>query len=222
MVPTDAESESRGAIAVRRVEDVLFGLHEDGAFSLSVFRYPSLYGPRNPHHWEWSTIRRVLDNRAFIVLPDGGLPMHSRQSARNAAHSILLAIDHPEAAAGQAFNCADDDQFTLREWVEMTMAFAGGSLEIVSVPGDIPSPGYGTVAFGYSCTPHAVFDTGKIRTLLNYTDTKPAVECLRETVEWIVANRADSDSWSILDPFDYPAEDRFITAWRNATADLAG
>ena len=215
MVPPT--SASRGASAVRRVEDALFGLHEEGAFAVSVFRFPSLYGPRNPHHWEWSTIRRVVDDRPFIVLPDAGLPMHSRLSARNAAHSILLALDHPEEAAGQAFNCADDDQYALRDWVGMTMDFAGGTLEIVDVPGDIPSPGYGTVAFGYSCTPHAVFDTRKIRRLLNYSDTKPAVACLEETVEWILSNRADAESWSILDPFDYAAEDRFMSAWRNAT-----
>jgi nucleoside-diphosphate-sugar epimerase len=221
MVPPDAMSESRGARAVRRVEDVLFGLHEEGAFSVSVFRFPSLYGPRNPHHWEWSTIRRVLDNRPFIVLPDGGLPLHSRLSARNAAHSILLAVDYPEEAAGQAFNCADDDQYSLRGWVEMTMEFADGALEIVSVPGDIPSPGYGTVVFGYSCTPHAAFDTRKIRRFLNYTDTKPAVACLHETVEWILSNRADAESWSILDPFDYAAEDQFMSVWRNATDQFA-
>lgn len=218
--PEGVPGETYGSAAVRRVEDAVFALGESGAFGASVFRYPSIYGPRNPHHWEWSAIRRVLDQRPFIVVPDGGLPVHSRLSAWNAAHSLLLAVDQPEAAAGQAFNCADDDQFSLRQWIEMTMGFVNGSLEIVSVPGDVPSPGWALMVFHYSGSPHVIVDTTKIRSLLHYRDAMPAREGLSQTVKWIVDNRADAGSWSVLDPFDYDAEDKFHEVWRASTAGL--
>ena len=76
-----------GVGAVRRTEDVIFDLHEAGSFAASVFRYPSIYGPRNPHAWEWSTIKRVLDGRDYMIIPDGGLAVHSRLSSWNAAQA---------------------------------------------------------------------------------------------------------------------------------------
>ena len=210
--PEGVEGAIYGVGAVRRTEDAVFALHREDAFSASIFRYPSIYGPRNPHSWEWSTIRRVLDGRDAIVVPDGGLPVHYRLSAWNAAHSILLAVDHPEAAAGEAFNCADDDQFSLRQWIGLILSHLGKELEIISVPGDIPSPGWALMVFRYDCSPHVIVDTSKIRTLLGYADTVAARAGLARTIDWCLDNRADAENWPVLDPFDYVAEDRFIAA----------
>lgn len=202
-----------GVGAVRRTEDAVFSLHADGAFSATVFRYPSIYGPRNPHVWEWPSIKRVLDGRGFMVIPDGGLSIHYRLSGWNAAQSVLLAVDDPEEASGEAFNCADDDQYSLVQWHQMVLEHLDSDLELVSVPGDIPSPGWGLVVFRYDCSPHVIVDTSKIRRLLGYGDAVPAREGLGRTVDWLVEHRAESDSWSLIDPFDYDAEDRFIEAW---------
>ena len=219
-VPADGiAGETYGSAAIRRTEDVIFGLGEQGAFGASVFRYPSIYGPRNPHAWEWSVLKRILDGRSFICVPDGGLPIHSRLSSWNAAHSVLCAVDHPAEAAGHGFNCADNDQFMLRQWMEMTMRLAGGSLEFVSVPGDVPSPAWGTMVFHYSGSPHVIVDTTKIRERLGYTDAMPAAEGLAETVEWLLANHKTA-SLTVLDKFDYEAEDRFVAHWRSNLASL--
>lgn len=221
LVPPDGiPGETYGSAAIRRTEDAVFGLGTEGAFAATTFRYPSIYGPRNPHSWEWSAVRRVLDGRDFIVLPDGGLPVHSRLSAWNAAHSVLLAIDHGDAAAGQAFNCADDDQFSLAQWCAMAATAAGGELDVVSVPGDIPSPGWAAMVFHYSSSRHVVIDTSKIRQLLHYGDAKPARQGLVETVEWQIAHQDQPEWWSVLDPFDYESEDAFVKAWRTATNSL--
>ena len=198
----------------------MFARHDEGAFAASVFRYPSIYGPRNPHSWEWSTIKRILDGRDAIVVPDGGLPIHYRLSSWNAAHAMLLAVDNPEEASGEAFNCADDDQFSLTQWISMVGSHMGGRLDQVSVPGDLPSPGWALMVFRYDCSPHVIVDTSKIRTLLGYTDAVPAAEGLARTVDWYVANQDQSDSWPVLDPFDYLAEDEFLAAAEQSRATL--
>lgn len=205
-----------GVGAVRRTEDRVFELHNVGAFRASVFRYPSIYGPRNPHAWEWSAIRRVLDGRSFMFLPDRGLAIQSRLGAWNAAHAILLAVDHPDAAAGEAFNCADDDQFSLWQWTELVINHMGADLDLFSMPGDIPGPGKSLLVFHYDSSPHVVVDTTKIRTKLGYRDVKSAREGLAETVDWYVEHRESSSSWPVLDTFDYAAEDRFLDAWHQA------
>ncbi|GIU93472.1 MAG: hypothetical protein KatS3mg011_2378 [Acidimicrobiia bacterium] len=158
----------------------------------------------------------MLDRRPVIFLPDGGLPVHSRLSAWNAAAALLAAVDRPDEAAGRAFNCADSDQYSLRQWVEMTMELAGGELEIVGVPGDLPSPAWATMVFHYSGSPHVIVDTTSIRQLLGYRDAVPAREGLARTVRWIIEHRHEAHTWSVLDPFDYAAEDAFLAAWRQA------
>ena len=217
LVPPDGVPDAiYGVAAVRRTEDAIFDLHEQGAFSASVFRYPSIYGPRNPHAWEWSAMRRALDGREFMFLPDGGLAVQSRLSAWNAAHSILLAVDRAQAASGEAFNCADDDQFSLRQWTEMVLAHLGSDLRLLSIQGDVPSPGWAALVFRYDSSPHVIVDTGKIRSLLGYSDAKTAREGLAETVDWYLQHRDQSSSWPILDPFDYDAEDSMLDAWEQA------
>lgn len=221
LVPPDGiPGETYGSAAIRRTEEAVFKLGEEGGFGASTYRYPSIYGPRNPHSWEWSAVRRVLDGRSFIVLPDSGLPVHSRLSAWNAAHSVLLAVDNPDAAAGQAFNCADDEQFSLLQWYTMAAAAAGGSLEVIGAPGDVPSPGWAMMVFHYSSSPHVIIDTTKIRTLLGYADAMPAREGLAETVAWQIAHKDEPEWWSVLDPFDYAAEDEWLAAWRQASEAL--
>lgn len=211
-----------GVGAVRRTEDAVFALHEAGAFAATIFRYPMLYGPRNPHAWEWSTVWRVLDGRTWMALPDGGLAVHSRCGARNAAAAVLLALDRPEAAGGRAFNLADDDQFSLRQWIELILAHLGADLELVSVPGDLPNPGWALLPFRSRCSPHAVVDTAAIRHDLGYRDVQPAREGLAETVDWLVAHADEARANpTVIDVFDYAAEDRFRAAYDRAAAQLA-
>jgi nucleoside-diphosphate-sugar epimerase len=219
--PEGFEGAVYGAGAVRRTEDAVFALHENGGFNATVFRYPSIYGPRNPHSWEWTTIRRVLDGREAMVIPDGALPVHYRLSSWNAAQAILAAVDHPEEAAGQAFNCADDDQFSLRQWIEMIVSHMGGEIELLNAPGDVAGPGAALMVFRYQCSPHVVVDTLKIRTMLEYEDAVPAREGLARTVDWLIANREHEPSWSVLDEFDYETGDRYIATLREARRALA-
>ena len=64
--------------------------------------------------------------------------------------------------------------------------------------------------------------TTKIRTQLEYADAVPAGEALAHTVDWCVEHQSESGSWSVLDPFDYEAEDQYIAAARRSRDLLAG
>jgi nucleoside-diphosphate-sugar epimerase len=207
---------------IRRTEDAVFALHERGAFRATYLRYPTIYGPRNPHAWEWVVVKRVLDGRPYMILADDGRGIHSRAGARNAAEAILLAIDRPAVAAGQAYNVADDDLVSIRQWAELVAHAAGGRLEFRSLPGELPSPGWGVIAFGYQGTPSCILDTSRLREDLGYRDVLPLRDGLTETVEWMLANREAMDANpNLTDPFDYDAEDRLVAAYDHALADLA-
>ncbi|MGJ3558242.1 hypothetical protein ACR6C2_01890 [Streptomyces sp. INA 01156] len=60
----------------------------------------------------------------------------TRCAARNAAEVLLCAVGNP-AAAGEAFNVADDDQQTTRQWAESIAMLLGAELEFVGVPSEL-------------------------------------------------------------------------------------
>jgi nucleoside-diphosphate-sugar epimerase len=210
----DADA-ARFAGLVRAAEARVFELHREGAFAATFFRYPSIYGPRQVAPSEWSVIKRVLDGRRRMILPDNGLVLFSRAAARNAAHAVLLAVDHPEAASGEVFNCADDEQFSLRQWMEAIVDIMGGEMEMFSLPQELATPAWPLVL---RCS-HVLVDTTKIRARLGYRDAVPAMEALRETVEWYRENpvRPEDYPW-LRDKFDYDLEDGLMAAYSSAIA----
>lgn len=219
--PVDPPGRSYGVAAIRRVEDAVFDLAREGAFDATVFRYPTIYGPRNPHPWEWTVVRRVLDGRPFVLVPDDGRGTHSRCGHRNAAHAVLLATDHPAAAAGKAYNVADDEAVSIRQWVEIVAALAGGGIRVRAFPGEVPQPGWGMIAFGYRGTPNCIVDTSAIRRDLGYADVQSLEDGLRETVEPMLADpEAFVDHPQNVDPFDYVTEDHLVAAWDRALDEL--
>jgi nucleoside-diphosphate-sugar epimerase len=205
---------------IRRTEDHVFGLGEQGAFGATYLRYPTIYGPRNPYAWEWNVVRRVLDGRPWMILADGGHGIHSRAAALNAAEAVLLAVDRPEVATGKAYNVADDELVTVRQWVQLVARAAGRDLEIRSLPGELPSPGLAVSAFGGQESATCVVDTARVREDLGYRDVVPVREGLAEAVHWMIENESALRVTGTTDPFDYAAEDALVAAYDRALTGL--
>lgn len=209
----DDEAESRPGYKIALTEKMVMDLHARGAFCATHLRYPQIYGPRQITPREWSVVRRVIDGRGWMVLPDAGLLMRSRASARNAAHSVLLALDHPSASAGEIYNCGDDDQYTIRQWHELTARCAGRDIEMVSLPEELAAPFHSIPRPGH----HMLLDTSKISRDLGYADVVSAGEGLQETVDWLLAHPVTHETHPRFpDLFDYDAEERVVRAYRDA------
>ena len=183
-----------------------------------MFRYPYVYGPYQLVPREWSVVRRVLDGRRRIVVPDGGMTLTTHGWAGNLAEAVLLAVDQPEASAGKSYNCGDLDQLTIRQVVEVIAGALGESIEPVSVPGEVAGPARTLTLGGRH---HHLMDLAALRADLGYADVLPAVEAIGETARWYAANRPEPGGeieQRLGDPFDYEAEDRLIDAVGEATA----
>ena len=149
------------------------------------------------------------------MLPDGGLTLHTAGYAENLAHAVLLAVDHPDAAAGQSYNCGDEQTLTLRQRVEAIAGILGHTLEVVGVPAEVALPAWPLLT--HEASDHRLMDLAKLQRELGYRDAVPTREALRRTVEWLVANRPEPGGFTeqlLGDPFDYAAEDRLIAAAR--------
>ena len=222
VAPDAATWAGYNAAPVRRTEDFVFGLADGGASAATYMRYPTVYGPRNPHAFEWTVVRRVLDGRPWMILSDGGGSIHSRVGARNAAHALLLAVEQPERCAGKAYHVGDDDLVTVRQWAELVVHATGGDLGFRFLPSQLVTPGRAVLPFTSQGSPSCILDTTALRNDLGYHDVVALRDGLAETVRWILANVQEMrTNPNIADPFDYEAEDQLVTAYEQAMIGLA-
>jgi hypothetical protein len=153
------------------------------------------------------------------VIPDDGLTLHHHGYTENLAHAVLLGIDRPDDAAGQIFNCGDEEVLTIRQVVELCAAALGHELELVSIPHDLATPARPLLA--QPTNTHRVLDITNLRTRLGYRDLVPARQAVGLTAKWLAANPLPPgapEEHVLTDPFDYPAEDTLIDAWQAALA----
>jgi nucleoside-diphosphate-sugar epimerase len=209
VVPVEAEDAKGWRVA--QTEQAVFERHP-GA---SHFRYPFLYGPYQIAPREWCVVRRILDGRRSIIVPDDGLTLNHSAYVENAAHAILLAVDRPEASAGQIYNCGDERLLTLRQTIEIIASTLNYDLEIVSMPWGLAAPARPMIAQPW--TSHRVLDMAKIRTQLGYSDVVAPERGLAITARWLHDHPLPPngpDEKIMQDPFDYRAEDELIGSWK--------
>ncbi len=216
--PTVADpAEDAKGYRVAQTEHVVFA-HHPGA---THFRYPYAYGPYQLVPREWSIVRRVLDRRARIIVPDDGLTLHHHGYTVNLAHAVLLGIDQPNAAAGKVFNAADEEVLSIRQVVELTATALDHAFEIVSMPYDLATPARPLLA--QPLPTHRVLDLTRIRTELGYCDVVPAREAIAHTARWLAEHPPEphaQEEMVLTDPFDYAAEDELIAGWLAARASI--
>ena len=165
---------------------------------------------------EWCIVRRVLDGRRFVLLPEGGLTLHTFGYAENLAHAVLLAVDRPDAAAGQAYNCGDEQVLTLRQVVQHVAACMGATLEILSLPAEVGAAGAAD-ARPRVRRHHRVLDLSIAapRARLPRRRRARGGDCAapsRGSARPPAGGTAARRSSILQDPFDYAAEDALVAA----------
>ena len=193
--------------------------HQDGFYSAAIFRYPQIYGPNAPANPEWSIVRRVLDGRKHLVVPNTAAPRR-RAFGKNAAHALLLGVDKPEESSGQIYNVREDAQYSQRQIVEFIIKLMGRDCEIVEMPPALASRVYrGSGAPAVEAV--ANYDITKIKSQLGYSDVVPVSSALACSVEWLLENRPEpggENEMQLGDPFAYEAEDALFAAYREGAA----
>lgn len=198
--------------------------HHGRELNLTHLRYPNLYGPRQLAPREWSIIRRLRDGRTDIPVMDGGLTLESRAYVENAAHAVLLVIDHPEASGGRVYHVTDELTPTDGERAQAIAAVMGAQIRLVNYPREAGRPAYfwgggrNLESMGKDGPPpthHKLLDGSRIREELGYRDVLGFEDAVAKTVAWYLENPLEpggDDELRIGDPFDYEAEDRFVVA----------
>jgi hypothetical protein len=149
-----------------------------------------------------------------MVVADDGLTLHHHGYTVNLAHAVLLAVDQPDAAAGQVFNVGDDEVLSIRQVIELVAGALDAALELVSMPYDLAVPARPLLT--QPLPTHRVLDTSLLRSRLGYQDVVPAREAVAHTARWLAANPpapGGAEETVLTDPFDYDAEDALMDTW---------
>ena len=197
-------------------EAAVFAAHPDATH----LRYPLIYGPHQLLPREWLVVRRILDGRRRVILPDGGLLLCSASYVENAAHALLLCVDRPDATAGETLHVSDETTPTLRQLVTVIATALDGDIEIVDLPYELATPAHPLMmrsgSFHRYLPPTRLVELG-------YRDVVAWDEALARTARWLVANPPEPDGVierNLQDRFDYVAEDALIDGWLTARATL--
>jgi len=208
----------------REAERAVMQAHQEKHYNATHFRYPTVYGPRNVSPQEWSIVRRIRDGRRRIIVPGGGRTLVSRGFAENVAHGLLLAVDNPEASAGQVYNIADESlTLTNGEWIRLVARALNHEFEFVEIPFDMLPPAFADAPAPTLFPYHQVMDLSKIKQQLGYRDIVGVEQGMELTARWLSQNPLEpgGEVEQLLgDPFNYEAEDRLIEAYCSGAAVL--
>jgi nucleoside-diphosphate-sugar epimerase len=172
----------------------------------TVLRLPMIYGPGDPLHRFWPVVKRVLDGRKHIILPE---PLAAWRAPRgyveNVAAAIALAATDGRAA-GRIYNVCEEPAFTELEWSGNIAAAMHWDGEFVVLPPErapkhLLQPG--------NTAQHWVASSARIRTELGYREPVALEAAIRRTVEW---EQAHPPAQTPFYTFDYAAEDAALRA----------
>ena len=173
----------------------------DSALPGTVLRLPMVYGPGDPVHRFFPTLKRIDDSRPAILLEESYSRLHPpRGYVEDVAAGIVLSAVS-EQSAGRIYNIASDQQFSELEWAQRIGLVAGWKGSVLAVPREI-TPGH--LVSPLHTEQDWLVSSVRIREELGYAEPVPLEVGIARTIEWERANPPAQ-----VDPaqFDYAAED---------------
>jgi nucleoside-diphosphate-sugar epimerase len=213
------EKRSKFTYMMTVSEETVMDAHRQGHYQATVLRFPMIYGPRQVAPREWCIIRRALDGRKRLILPDGGLKLERRGYIDNVAQAVFLAVDKPEISAGQTYNVGDEVVWSVREWATLIAGTMDHQWELTSMPFSIARPSRPYAGRDFHWLP----DIDKIKSELGYRDQVHPGEGMRRTIAWYLENRPDQNAEierALNDPFDYAAEDALVEKYESLIEEI--
>ena len=177
----------------------------------TVLRLPMVYGPGDPLHRFFATLKRMDDGRpAILIQEDFAKFIPPRGYVEDVAAAIALATVSDQAA-GRIYNIAAEQHFSELEWARKIGDAIGWKGSLVSVPAD-KTPAH--LRMPLNAEQHWIVSSKRIRQELGFIESVPLDAGIERTIAWERANPP------AVDPkmFDYAAEDAVIKQFTAARA----
>jgi nucleoside-diphosphate-sugar epimerase len=190
----------------------------EGSLPATIIRPCAIHGPSSTWSREWHFVKRALDGRRVVLLPDRGESRFHTTSVANLAELVFLAAERP---ADRILNCGDPDPPTVLQieraiagalnhrWDEVPLPKHGYEVPAVETPWSVPRP--------------FILDMTKAKRELGYQPVVRYEEAVPETVAWLIEATRTRD-WRAVMPdtarvmensFDYQREDALLANLRH-------
>jgi nucleoside-diphosphate-sugar epimerase len=167
----------------------------------TVMRLPMVYGPGDPVHRFFPTLKRIDDGRGVVLMEEGYGGLHPpRGYVEDVAAGIALAVVSPRAV-GRIYNIASAQQFTELDWARKIGQAAGWKGDVVALPKE-RTPAH--LLSPLNTAQDWLVSSARIRQELGYAEPITLEVGLARTIEWERANRPAEVDAKL---FDYAAED---------------
>lgn len=187
----------------------------DGPLPATIIRPCAIHGPGASSLREWHFVKRVLDGRRVVLLPDRGASRFHTTSVANLAELALRAAERP---ADRIINCGDPDPPTVLEieraiaaaleyeWTEVLFPPDGDRVPAADTPWSTPRP--------------FIIDMATAERELGYRPVVRYQDAVPQTVSWLVEATLGRDWREVLpdavrhmaESFDYRKEDALLAA----------
>ncbi len=172
----------------------------------TVLRLPMVYGPGDPLHRLYPTVKRIDDGRpAILIQADAAKWRGPRGYVENVAAGISLAATSARAR-GRIYNLAQPESFSEMEWTQNIGRVAGWKGRVVAAPKD-RTPAHLRVP--YNSAQHWTMSSTRVREELGFREAISLNEALARTIAW---ERANPPGQVDAAQFDYAAEDAALAA----------
>lgn len=185
------------------VEKVVLGEPELPA---TVLRLPMVYGPGDYIHRFHYILKRMDDQRPFILYADDIAAWSTpRGFADNVGYGIALAATSQQAA-GRIYNISEEESFTELEWARKIAEAVGWKGEFIILPRE-KAPKH--LLYPRRIEQQLVASSARIRSELGYKEPISIEEGILRTIPW---ERANQPPAPLFMPFNYDDEDRAVHA----------
>ncbi len=190
-----------------RAEEELMAAYQSSGFPATVLRLPAVYGPHDYQVREWYLIKRFLDGRQQMLLPDFGWGVNQREYAGNVADQLAFLLTQP-ASIGQIYNSGHRHFQNFRDLVHLAEELFGRKMSLYGLPKEgipwkvpLSEPGL------------YVLSTGKLESL-GYLERYDLRAALQKTIDYFV-DHPITGPWTFESRqnkqlFDYRQEDELI------------
>ena len=162
-------------------EHMLFGVHHQNGWPMSIIRFFNIYGPRqNPIYIISKSIHSIMNGKS-PELYDGGKQTRCFTFIDDVIDGIILSGTKNEAI-GEIINLGNPIERTMEEAMNIVMEKISSDIEVQKVE---TTEKYGKV---YQDIPRRVPDISKAQNILGWFPKTSLEEGVAKTVEWVKEN----------------------------------
>ncbi len=173
-------------IRKRQCEEVLWSVHDEKLFPVTMLRPTYVSGPADPCMRDWFWIERILDGRPLLV-PGSGDFAFQQVFVDDVAQAFADLLDY-DSTVGKAYNVAAEEIYSLDDYLGRLASMLEKNPEIIHINQEefrqLPFSSHprGDV-FTFNVQRTSVFSLDRIKVDIQYRST-PFERWMAKTIEW--------------------------------------